>query len=313
MTGFLTEPSRGEFDSGDIESAFRSVIELLRTSHDRENGFDSEDGNAKASSAGGSGKSPNTALHDRIISLECPSLSLRHLGHLNIGENSRVQAEQESAALLARPFTIEVNPQPTENGSIRIDDLPKALMNNMYESFAILVDSRLRVYSKIFLRHLTSLVSKRADAFGILQMGQKLETLHDIGGQITALSMQVHADLDGVEPEWEELEPPSGLMKKYEIDYKYQKDEKWDHQRHKEKMFGVVLGQCKEGTKDLVKGDRTFKSLEKGGDVVGLINLNQDLCYGTDKKRYPGWTQQAQLRRTVSYAAGRWKFAEILR
>ena len=201
MTGFLTEPSRGEFDSGDIESAFRSVIELLRTSHDRENGFDSEDGNAKASSAGGSGKSPNTALHDRIISLECPSLSLRHLGHLNIGENSRVQAEQESAALLARPFTIEVNPQPTENGSIRIDDLPKALMNNMYESFAILVDSRLRVYSKIFLRHLTSLVSKRADAFGILQMGQKLETLHDIGGQITALSMQVHADLDGVEPE----------------------------------------------------------------------------------------------------------------
>ena len=90
-------------------------------------------------------------------------------------------------------------------------------------------------------------------------------------------------------------------MKKFEIDYKYQKDEKRDHQKNKEKMFGVTLGQCKEGTKDAVKGDKTFKALQKNGDVVGLINLIQDLCYGTDKKRYPGWTQQAQLRMTISY------------
>ena len=68
---------------------------------------------------------------------------------------------------------------------------------------------------------------------------------------------------NGEEPEWEDLTPPSGkgsagLMKKYEIDYKYQKDEKMDHQKNKEKMFGVTLGQCKEGTKDLVKGDKSF-------------------------------------------------------
>ena len=105
---------------------------------------------------------------------------------------------------------------------------------------------------------------------------------------------------DGTEPEWEELEIPTGkgsaaLMKKYEIDYKYQKEEKRDHQRNKEKMSGVVLGQCKEGTKDLAKSDKTFQALQKDGDVVGLINLIQDLCYGTDRKRYPGWTQQAQL------------------
>ena len=111
---------------------------------------------------------------------------------------------------------------------------------------------------------------------------------------------------DGIEPEWEELEPPTGRgnagqMKKYEIDYKYQKEEKRDHQRNKEKMFGVVLGQCKEGTKDLLKSDKTFGGLQKAGDVVGLINLIRDLCYGTDRKGYIGWTQQAQLRKTVNF------------
>ena len=50
-------------------------------------------------------------------------------------------------------------------------------------------------------------------------------------------------------------------MKKYEINYKYQKEEKRDHQRNKEKMFGVALGQCKERTKDLIKSDKTFEGL----------------------------------------------------
>ena len=63
----------------------------------------------------------------------------------------------------------------------------------------------------------------------------------------------------------------SSTVEEYEIDYKYQKEEKRDHQRNKEKMFGVVLGQCQEGTKDLVKSDKTFTALQKGGDVVGLI------------------------------------------
>ena len=98
---------------------------------------------------------------------------------------------------------------------------------------------------------------------------------------------------DGLEPEWEELEIPTGkgsaaLMKKYEIDYKYQKDEKRDHQKNKERMFGVVLGQCKEGTKDLVKSDKSFEALQRKGDVIKLINLIRDLCYGTDRKRYVG-------------------------
>ena len=112
--------------------------------------------------------------------------------------------------------------------------------------------------------------------------------------------------LEGTEPTWEEIPIPSGkgsaaLMKKYEIDYKYQKDEKREHQKNKEKMFGIVLGQCKDGTKDLVKADKAFASLQKKGDVIGLINTIRDLSYGTDRKTYVGWTQQAQLRKTVNF------------
>ena len=69
----------------------------------------------------------------------------------------------------------------------------------------------------------------------------------------------------------------AALMKKYEINYKDQRDEKREHKQNKEKMFGVVLGQCKEGTKDLVKADKTFKSLERNGDVIELINLCRSL------------------------------------
>ena len=86
---------------------------------------------------------------------------------------------------------------------------------------------------------------------------------------------------DRTEPEWEELEVPNSraaaLMRKYEIDYKYQKEEKWEHKRNKEKMFGVILGQCKVGTKDLVKGDKSYRLFERNGDVVGLINLIRNL------------------------------------
>ena len=90
--------------------------------------------------------------------------------------------------------------------------------------------------------------------------------------------------------------------KKFELDYKRQQDKKEDHQKDKCKAFGIILGQCKEMTKEVVKADRSFKSLEKADDVVGLLKLLRDVCYGTDKKRYIEWVRQAQLRRTVRFS-----------
>ena len=49
----------------------------------------------------------------------------------------------------------------------------------------------------------------------------------------------------------------------------------------------------------MVKSDKSFKTLEEEDNVRGLLGLMRDLCYGTDKKRYARWIQQAQFRRAV--------------
>ena len=54
-------------------------------------------------------------------------------------------------------------------------------------------------------------------------------------------------------------------------------------------------------TLSAIKSDKAFRKLEKKDDVVGLLDLIRDLCYGTDKKRYIGWSQQAHLRRTIRF------------
>ena len=111
---------------------------------------------------------------------------------------------------------------------------------------------------------------------------------------------------DGVEPDWEEIKTPgksagSGVMKRFELDYISQKKEKKLHKENKCKAFGITLEQCRELTKVAIKSNRSFNALEKEDNVVGLLNLIRDLCYGTDKKRYIGWSQQAHLWRTVCF------------
>ncbi len=90
-------------------------------------------------------------------------------------------------------------------------------------------------------------------------------------------------------------------MKKFELDYNNQIKDKKTHNENKCKAFGIVLEQCKEITKSAVKSDPTFDTLERKDDVVGLLNLIRNLCYGTDSKRYKSWTQQALLRRTIGF------------
>jgi len=180
-----------------MDEVFRAVTDLLRTKHDRERGFEPYVLNRTTDGSHGNKSATLALLHDRIASVEYPRLSLRHEGHLNMHQSSRDQAQMEAASLLARPVLVEANSSDdSQDDPFRMEDLPPILMNNLYESFAILVDSRLHVYGKVFLRHLKSLITKRADSFGIMQMGQKLETLHDIGGQITAETMEMQVDLE---------------------------------------------------------------------------------------------------------------------
>ena len=106
----------------------------------------------------------------------------------------------------------------------------------------------------------------------------------------------------------EEVEVPTSnklapaVLRKFELDYKRQLDKMEDYQKDKCKAFGIILGQCRELTREVVKADKSYKDLEKSDDVAGLLGLLHDLCYGTDKKRYEKWIQQAQFRRAVTFS-----------
>ena len=112
--------------------------------------------------------------------------------------------------------------------------------------------------------------------------------------------------LYGEEAEFPEVEEPSGsrpaaaTMKKFEMDYKRRLEKIEQYERDKCKAFGIVMGQCLDLTKEMVKTDKSYKDLEETDNVKGLLDLLRDLCYGTDKKRYIRWVQQAQLRKTVT-------------
>ena len=94
--------------------------------------------------------------------------------------------------------------------------------------------------------------------------------------------------------------PSAAKMKIFEMDYKRRLEKQESYIKEKCKAFGIIMGQCLELTKEVVKADKNFKVLEEKDDVGGLLALLRDLCYGTDKKRYVRWIQQAQLRRAVT-------------
>ena len=84
--------------------------------------------------------------------------------------------------------------------------------------------------------------------------------------------------LYGEEPEFEEVEVPKGKItgmeaKKFELDYRRIQDKKDDHQKDKCKSFAIIMGQCKTITKEVVKADKAYRTLERGDDVVGLLKL----------------------------------------
>ena len=101
--------------------------------------------------------------------------------------------------------------------------------------------------------------------------------------------------LYGEAPDFPDIPVPAGnklppaVLRKYEMDYKRQLDQKEDFLKDKCKAFGIILGQCRELTKEVVKADKSYKALEKSDDVAGLLRLLRDLSYGTDKKRYGRW------------------------
>lgn len=93
-----------------------------------------------------------------VMRVICPALSLLH----PVKEASdrsftqdRKQAESYAAALLERPLGLTTSATETaRTGSVAtsMDEIPQALLQNVKDSFAILIDCRLRAYASFMAR-----------------------------------------------------------------------------------------------------------------------------------------------------------------
>lgn len=94
-----------------------------------------------------------------IDEIWCPCLSLHHEHVDSDGEGdlppqsehprTRSSAEKHATALLARPLCVRID----HSGGKTEHHEPEELLDNIYKSFALLVESRIRAYATLIARH----------------------------------------------------------------------------------------------------------------------------------------------------------------
>jgi hypothetical protein len=150
-----------------------------------------------------------------LKALSCPALSFKH-DQEPIPSNgldktsstdvrSRQQEQGNAAALLAREIrSSEDEASENTNGiatvTSTLSKIPEALLGNVYESFAVLVDSRFRAYSNFLALQGVTLARKDpsftpADARGL---EQKIEALLLAGSKISVDSVSTHFEESGI-------------------------------------------------------------------------------------------------------------------
>jgi hypothetical protein len=133
------------------------------------------------------------------LRFSCPALSLAHKDHLDMDHSSRKEAERYAVSLLSRPLLVGETEHANEVGfpCVGLPEVPAVLLRNIYESFAMLVDSRLRAYATFLARHCDTLARSKkknlhsaAPVVGVFNVEQKLGTLLGLGSRIEASSMR---------------------------------------------------------------------------------------------------------------------------
>jgi hypothetical protein len=105
----------------------------------------------------------------REVMVSCPCLSLLHEkeGHLGAASDhcaDRKHVEDHAVSLLARPLLEVVLGDEKQLGAepgLNISRSARTLLQNIYSSFAVLVDSRLHAYTEFLASHARALSSKK--------------------------------------------------------------------------------------------------------------------------------------------------------
>ncbi|EEC43961.1 predicted protein [Phaeodactylum tricornutum CCAP 1055/1] len=148
------------------------------------------------------------------FSLQCPSISLVHEKHTSVDHRTRQTAHDLAIALLSRPVVLRranyhcsssMKPQTSQGASnpvFQTDSLPQLsqqILENAYQSFTVLIDSRLRAYASFLARHAMAVADEKTNEMGMFSVEQKLETLLDVGGKITVSRVSTRFDVAEVE------------------------------------------------------------------------------------------------------------------
>lgn len=150
-------------------------------------------------------------------SLSIPALSLKHKDEENRSSDGKNQVQEHAASLLARQLLVSACSSSTTSSSIRTStayaaqgtfdfaSVPDRLLNNIYESFAVLVISRLRAYSTFLARQGLSLANNKEKESSVdsqvvnTQVEQKIEALMETGTRVAVDSVKTHFEVQSLQ------------------------------------------------------------------------------------------------------------------
>ncbi|KAL7580163.1 hypothetical protein ACA910_012916 [Epithemia clementina (nom. ined.)] len=130
------------------------------------------------------------------VQFTCPALSLVHDDPLNFNHENAKEAEKSAFQLLSRPMGFEISSETCDVERLaneKLSEVRRVLLMNINESFALLVDSRLRAHATFMAMHSLSIAEKKLGEVGGLD--KKLETLLEIGDRVTGTKTEVKIEV----------------------------------------------------------------------------------------------------------------------
>jgi hypothetical protein len=201
MFDTVEQPEGGDGPSKDLLRTFEAVAKLLSASH-----LDGEIPRNQEFSLMTEGKMEE-------LSVICPSLSLHHdKGKFGVSQKvDRKLAEDRAVDLLSRPVHFRLGESQIDDTEHRVSFLGSDLLQNIYSSFAVLVDCRLRAYSDLLARHVAklSIKKKRCNTtnaslpeYGdnaVQVLGEKLDAMYAIASKVEATAIFTQFTLENIE------------------------------------------------------------------------------------------------------------------
>jgi hypothetical protein len=201
MFGTVDQSDGGDGPSKDLLRTFEVVAKLLSASH-----LDGEVPRDQEFSLMTEGK-----IEELVVI--CPALSLHHdKGKFGVSQKvGRKLAEDRAVDLLSRPVQLRLGESQIDDTELRMSFFGADLLQNIYSSFAVLVDCRLRAYSDLLARHVAKLSIKKkrsnTDSAGLPEygdnavrvLGEKLEAMYAIASKVEATAIVTQFTLENIE------------------------------------------------------------------------------------------------------------------